>query len=186
MRAMLTIFLTSLLANGVANAQAFGVEPGAPVSRYNGKVFPEGGPFRFEIKVPQPNREFEGYMATATPETGICSVTGVGATYENDNYGVSARTAYSVMKEALRAKYGTYKEFDSLEAGARWKQPREWVWSIFKNERTVSSFWDEEARSSLPVGIRRIGLQIKAIDATGAYLSLRYEFANFDQCPAGL
>src|SRR5215211_3945144 len=64
------IFASALLTPGIVHSQAFGVRSGAPVSEYGGRAASaSGNPFFFEIKVPQPNREFEAYYAWATPET---------------------------------------------------------------------------------------------------------------------
>lgn len=174
------IFLAAFLIHGTAYAQAFGVEMGAPVSKYSGQR--QGNSNSYVIKVPQPNEEFESYMAVATPQTGVCKVTGIGKTYRNDNYGTSAKAAFHNLKTILAQRYGNSKDFDFLHAGALWKEPREWVWSIYKNERTLASFWDAEERSNLPASLNAFTLSTNAVDTSGAYLRLSYEFSNFDAC----
>jgi hypothetical protein len=175
------VFSLSLYC-GTAQAQAFGVEMGAPVSRYEGSNVAQS-PYYFRIKVPQPNAEFETYAATATPETGICKVSALGKTYHNDDYGTGARTAFDRLASALAAKYGSPQKFDFLRVGALWDKPREWVWSIYKNERTLAAFWTTEMGSALPQDVEGIRLDARSVNAaSGAYVTLAYEFSNFPAC----
>ena len=178
----LFIFIAALASCSVARAQAFGVEPGASVSQYRGK--PESAPGFYMITVPQPNSEFEGYEAIATPQTGICAIQALGVTHRNDNYGTSTKAAFAGLRSALNRKYGRSKDFDFLKSGAVWDGPGEWVWSIYKEERVLDSFWTAENGSSLPAGIDSIWLGTKAVDSSGPYLKLKYEFANYIKCKA--
>jgi hypothetical protein len=175
------VLLAAVAIPGIAHSQAFGVQMGAPVSRYGGKLL-EGSKFSFEIRVPEPNSEFESYVAIATPQTGICKVTGLGVTHQNDDYGTDTRAAYDRLRDALTKRYGTNKSFDFIKYGALWNEPREWVWSIYKKERTLSAYWDKDERSSLPQSVSIIGLHAKAVSSSAPYITLNYEFANMDTC----
>jgi hypothetical protein len=169
----------------MATAQAFGVREGALVSEYGGRrSIGSTNPFYFKIDVPQPNREFESYSAFATPQTGICKVSGLGITHENDSYGTASKSAFSGLKQALIARYGRSRDFDFLKSGALWDEPHEWAWSIYKDERTLTSFWTRQDGASLPRSIESIMLDTKAVSSSGPYLTLTYEFANFKQCLA--
>lgn len=178
--------LIGIIVAGPATAQAFGVRMGAPVREYGGKR-PAGvdNPYYFSIDVPKPNGEFESYSALATPQTGICKVSAIGKTHENDAYGTEAKSAFSSLRLALRSRYGPSEDFDFIRNDALWDEPREWVWSIYKEERSVASFWTKEAGASLPAELKAIALDVNSVSPTdGAYLSLSYEFTNFDECKA--
>ena len=168
------------------DAQAFGVQMGEPVSKYQGRTVASlNDPYYFRITVPQPNNEFESYSAIATPQTGICKVTGLGKTHENDSYGTEVRSSFDNLKVVLDGRYGKSERFDFLKAGALWKEPREWVWSIYKGERTLTAFWTVPNGSRLPANVNAIMLDTKSVNASsGAYVTLGYEFSNFAQCKA--
>ena len=178
MRCVIFSALLAMMSTG-ANAQAFGVGMGDPVSRHNG-TGKDGIDFR--VTVPQPNSEFDFYSARATPVTGICRVVGFGNDHKNDAYGTSVRGAYKSLQSALNAKYGNNKSFDFLRTDALWNEDKEFVWSIFKNERTMSTFWDRGEGSQLPPNVRAINLRIVAVNSSAAYIVLSYEFDNYDKC----
>ena len=173
------IFMIMLLCSGVANAQAFGVNMGDTVSKHGGVSI---GDSLYRIKVPQPNSEFESYLALATPSTGICKVIGIGRDYKNDSYGTQIRSSYASLQQALNSKYGANKTFDFIRSGALWDKQNEFVWSIFKNERTMATFWTRNEGSTLPATMTGVSLQIKSTSASSIYIGLTYEFANSDEC----
>ena len=155
---------------------------GAPAARYSGKLV-SGSAFQYEIQVPSPNGEFEFYSAVAAPGTGICKVAGVGRTHRNDDYGVEVRNAFSNLTALLDEKYGKAQQFDFIRTGALWNEPREWVWSVYKHERTLASFWTLERGSPLPLNVEAVALEAKSVNpSSGAYLTLSYEFSNFRKC----
>jgi hypothetical protein len=181
MRLIALSVLFSLLAT-TAHAQAFGVVMGAPASRYGGKVV-TASPYYFRISVPDPNDEFESYAVLATPETGICKVSAIGRTHSNDEYGTQVKAKFKDLESALAEKYGRPREFDFLKSGALWDGPREWVWSVYKHERTLASYWLTSTGASLPSPVEAIQLDTRSVDpSSGAYVALSYEFSNFDAC----
>lgn len=175
------IVLAAMAAPAVASAQAFGVKMGSPASAYNGKQ--RDNPGFYEVTPPEPHAEFETYMAVATPETGICKVVALGRTHRNDGYGSSVRSSFNSLSAALTTRYGQSETFDFLRRGAIWDEPREWVWSIYKKERELSSYWTSGRNASLPPSIQAVELTTKSVSpSSGAYLSLAYEFSNFGEC----
>lgn len=176
------LFLFLISIPQTALAQAFGVQQGEHVSKYAGK--PTGQPNQYEITVPQPNREFESYLVTSTQSTGICTVTGIGKNHETDDYGNEIKSSFASFKSALDNKYNKAKNYDFLQAGAIWKEPREYGWSLYKKERNLISIWTEENGSNNLKQIKGIMLSAKAISPSVTYLTLRYEFQNLDKCAA--
>ena len=173
------IFTILLLCSGMANAQAFGVNMGEPVSKYAGVA---SGDFTYRVKVPQPNSEFEFYTVLATPSTGICSITGYGKDYKNDAYGTQVRSSYNGLQEALNSKYGRNKSFDFIRNGALWDDADEFIWSLHKNERTLTTYWDDEELSNMPANMGSVNLRVTAVSPQAAYVVLTYRFDNIDAC----
>ena len=165
-------------ANG-ASAQAFGVNMGDSVSNYSAEKLDDG---LYGIAVPQPNSEFERYVATATAETGICRIAAVGKDHENDSYGNSVRTAYKSIQQALSQRYGNALKQDFLLSGSIWNEPDEFGWSLYKKERILASFWDDEEGSDLPPSVQAIVLAAKSVEPSTTYLQLYYEFSNYGKC----
>lgn len=167
-----------------AHSQAFGVKMGMPVSAYAGRPSITGTKNVYDITVPQPNSEFEFYTAWATPQTGVCKVTGFGKDHVNDPYGASTKLAFSKLKSALQQRYGSSSDYDLLNPSSIWKEQNEWNWSIYKKDRNLASFWNVESEASLPSEISRVSLMALAIKPSAAFLKVSYEFSNFDKCNA--
>jgi hypothetical protein len=176
--------LLAVTISSPAFGQAFGVRQGDPVSKYLGEhAAGIANPTYYKIKVPEPNNEFESYAAVATPQTGICRVTGLGKTHYED-YGAETRSAFMSLKDALSSRYGRANLYDFLRTGALWDEPREWGWSIYKKERTLAAIWVASSGASLPQGISGVMLEVKAIAPSKTYVVLSYEFTNFEKCKA--
>lgn len=164
-----------------AYAQAFGVNAGDPVSKYSGKQSLAGKQYYFQISVPQPNGEFESYTAFATPQTGICKVSGLGRNHD-DAYGSSLRQSFTRLSNALNERYGTGDQIDFIRTGALWDEPREFIWSIYKDERMLVTYWTPGSGATLPKGLQAVALDTRAVSSSNAYLVLTYEFDNFNRC----
>jgi hypothetical protein len=177
-------FATILLSLAVpALAGPFGVNMGDTVSKYQGKRYADSS--SYTIVPPQPNREFESYMASASPGIGICDVRGLGKTYSNDRYGEAVRTAYDTMVRLLSAKYGpSTSDFAFVKSGALWDGSADWVMAIKQNERTHATFWTKADGAKLPDSISGIALEVRALNSTDSYLALSYDFDNLGACRA--
>lgn len=178
MRTILFIGLFALAFPQSSNAQAFGVRMGDSVANYAGT--PGSGKGQYKIKVPQPNSEFESYLALTTPETGICAVTGLGRDHK-DAYGSEIRASYNKLKSVLTERYGDVEEYDFLKFKSIWNKPNEFNWGIYKQERTLAAFW-KGGTSPQNENIESVGMIVKSVNPDSAYISLRYEFRNIDRC----
>ena len=181
-RLLIIIALTTLLAmSGTgASAQAFGIEKGSPIDSLN--VVREVDKFYYVVTVPKPHPEFESYTVKISSETGVCSVLGIGKDHDDDRYGTSVKRAYSSLSDSLNNIYGANLSFDFLKLGAIWDEPQEWVMSLKQNERTYSTFWDEEEKSDMPEGLQSVSLVVKTNSSDSAYIVLKYEFDILDVC----
>ena len=158
---------------------AFGVAMGQPVSSL--KVVKKLQGNTYEVEVPKPNSEFEEYIVMAAPNTGVCKISALGKTHLNDRYGSDVRSAFDHLHAALVVRYGTAKDFDFLRAGSIWNDPQDFHMGVLKKERTLTSFWDRDNGSTLPVQLTSIMLDTRAV-SSGPYVALSYEFANFGKC----
>lgn len=165
-----------------ASAQAFGIEMGTPIRSL--KVISNQGENSYIVEAPMPNREFESYLVYATPQHGVCKVTGIGVNHDGDISGISVRAKFLDLSATLKQKYGSSeRKFDFLHAGSIWDQPHEWAMSLRQDQRTYAEYWSREA-GNLPPQISGIGLTAKSISSNATYLTLVYEFSNFSDCRA--
>jgi hypothetical protein len=175
----LALALVLLASAGAAQAQAFGVSMGEPVSRYLGK--PTGNGNQYEIKVPQPNDEFEFYLVNATPQAGICSVTGIGRDHK-DKSGRTLRASFARLTTTLNERYGSNKTFDFIKPDATNTGANDYHASLYKDEREVATFWDREEKSRMPADLLAIMLAQESVNPQLGYITLKYEFTNLKQC----
>ena len=73
------------------------------------------------------------------------------------------------------------KRHDFLRSGSIWDEPEDWAMGLYKEERVLQSFWTfSPARSE--DGVQAVYLTANALSSSKGYVSLFYEFSNFDQC----
>ena len=163
--------------------EAFGIRGGAPISSLKVINGPTAeSPYFYSVIPPVPNAEAESFHVTATPETGVCKVMMVGKSYDGDKYGSNGRAAFQKFYDALVAKYGkATNDYDLIRASSIWDEPEDYAMSLRQDDRMKASLWD---KNNLPTGFDAIALQLKAVSGSTTYLSLTYEFSNFDQCQA--
>jgi hypothetical protein len=166
----------------MAQNGAFGIKMGQLISSVPGaKLYKK---FVYEVgRVPNGHPEFESYMIYTDKAGRICKVSGLGKTYQNDSYGTQAVSAFERLHDALGKKYGSAQDFDFLKAGSIWDEPRDYHMSIEKSERVRASYWSKDHGSVMPIDIGIIGLTIKSV-SSGLYISIGYEFSNFEKCSA--
>lgn len=159
---------------------AFGLEAGQPISSL--KILKNVEKNVYVVTVPRPNREFETYIAFATNKHGLCKIFAAGKSYENDRYGSETQSVFSKFKSVLIQKYGKSKDYDFLKYGALWKDSNEWVMSLKQNERSLESFWSRSEVIPWPNSLKNINLSAKATSSDSSYITLAYEFTNFEKC----
>jgi hypothetical protein len=86
------------------------------------------------------------------------------------------------LKQALTQRYGTpSRDFDFLRAGAIWKGPNEWMWSLFKKERVLSVYWGSE-NTPVKKPVQYIALKATGSSPETAMIVASYEFENMKAC----
>lgn len=164
-----------------ATAGPFGFSMGDPISRYRAR--PSGEPGVYIIANPPfPRPDMDFYSVVATPQNGVCKIIVATKTNESDPYGAALRSDFSGLQAALASKYGAPSDtYDLLKNGAVWGQDREFTMSLKENDRILSTFWKLSSADQIE-GVATIMLVGKALSADANYVSLSYEFANFDLC----
>ena len=168
------------LANeNVTNAQAFGLRMGQKLEEINVKA--DKGKQVYEVAPPLPHPTFDYYTATVTEKAGLCRVMGFSKIFENDAFGTNVRSEFNKIVELLSSKYGPSKKFDYLNHNSIWNEDRYWVTAVYRNERSLSAYWQEQHNSVLPKGLKGISIFVSALNASDAYIIINYEFQNFEE-----
>ena len=132
--------------------------------------------------LPTGNSLFDDYRLIITPKSGLCKITAWISEINDSPYGDSTRARYDSLYGALSAKYGNSKSFDFLRAGSIWNNSREWMMSLYQNERTLAAFWDAEEGSKLPGNLQGIRIKVAASSSSTSMISVSYEFKNAKSC----
>jgi len=170
-----------LFANSVF-AGPFGLDMGYQFEKLDrGK---EISPNYFLVNsVPKPNRFFETYAVEATPEAGVCFIKALSNDINTSVYGEGLRSEFKKMAGMIANKYGLpTKEVDRLTDGSIWDEPRDYMMSLKKRERTLWSMWGTSEGADLPNNIASIFLMAQARKTNVALLTLEYQFNNGDDC----
>lgn len=184
MRNVLIIFSIAffLCLSCIAQAGPFGTEMGQKPEQFTGlkKVEVTGsGTDIYTLyttdTLPKTNPLFESYTLLFG-KNGLAKVIATGKTYANDSYGNQVQEEYSTLKEQLTKKYGKPKSYDFLEDGSIWNKSKDFVMAVYRGERVLAAFW----KTNLPDNIAAIGLNVKGVSPLGSYLSLTYEYKNFE------
>jgi hypothetical protein len=180
MRAVQVAFAMAMMSSA-AVAGPFGIAAGTPVSQL--KVFSRSGDL-LTISVPQPDAEFEAYQVWAPPGVGVCKLIAIGKTEDSDGDGSDTRAEYAALKAMLARSFGKPESYEYLHTGARWKDDRDWVMSLWQRERTQTSFWGTSGGPLNADDVGAIELETKASSANSSYNSVGFEFTNFSKCAA--
>ncbi len=170
-----------------ALAEVFGVQMGATPQSLGAKLADKDpGPVKmYDLPtVPKPHREFESYAALSSAKTGICKIVGYGRSYQGDIDGEHVREALDTLSATLEAKYGKPLRFDDLKEGSIWDKSEDYAMSLKQEERTLVAFWVPKHGATLPPDLRAIKLEGAAVSSSETYLTISYEFANFETCLA--
>jgi len=167
-------------------AAPFGLTQGMPKAGI-ANITQEIGPSIFRLStVPKPHAAFEWYVVQAPPKTGLCWVKALGNTVSTSSYGSELEATFSDVRKQVDSQYGASRLYDFLKAGSLWNEPREWMMGLLKKERVLAASWSKEDGSSMKPTLRRIQLVVNAIDQSRGFITLEYEFDNFEACQAEL
>ena len=166
-----------------AAAGPFGLEMGTPTSKLHVIGKPKAVD-TFEVAPPAPDAEFAAYVVVASAKDGVCKVLAYGKVHENDAEGATIRTVFKDVKARLAKQYGASGDFDFVDGTSPWIGRANYAASLRESHRTLASFWDPSEESTLPSDITAIKLEARATSSSATYVTVAYEFQNFDRCTA--
>lgn len=134
--------------------------------------------------VPSPHVAFESYVLGFSKKSGLCTITGIGKDITAGSYGTEVISAFEELESALKEKYGEDKKYDY--AGGIMDDPQFWMMALSQKDRTLSAIWNKASKSNLPPSLSGIMLDARGSDIRTAYINLRYEFSNIEDCASEL
>lgn len=168
---------------GMAVAGPFGTEMGQKPDQFTNLERVEiSGPLEkvFSLYItdtlPKMNPLFQKYHLIFGKD-GLARIDASSETYKDDAYGVHVRNSYDIIKKQLIKKYGEPKSYDFLRKDSIWTREKDFVIGLYKGERHLSSIW----KTNLPDNISRILLLVHGNSPEESYLSLAYEYKNYDE-----
>lgn len=131
---------------------------------------------------PLPNSSFNEYLYMFGSDSGLCKVIASTPSITVNSFGDQIKDAFGELNKALTEKYGTPETLQFVQSGSIWKDNNDWMMALAKEERHHASYWTLKKLKNLPNNISSIGLSAKADSPYKGYVSLGYEFSNFDSC----
>lgn len=173
---MVIIFAALSTSNAHADS-AFGIEYGGELP--SGSIDIDDGFFTVSSP-PKPHSMFEIYSVKYTAVTGVCYITAISETFENDKYGIKATAAYDKLAEALDGKYGPNGDaWETLKADALWDDADEFAMSLVQGDREHARWFKPTTDSQKEFDYVQIA--IKALDRSDTYITLRYENSSLKE-----
>jgi hypothetical protein len=175
-----TISLFVLL--GSSHAGPFGLDMGMSLNRLKqlGSVTSLKSANMYKIEnLREVHPDFETYTIMVSPKLGLCKIRAIGQTFRNDSYGTEMKQKFDSLSRAISNKYGPPKDsHDFLKHSSIWKEPREWMMALLKNERILTTFWTD----GLPDNLDGIMLDTNGLSMDSGFIDLIYEFKNYSAC----
>lgn len=138
---------------------------------------------------PQGSSDIDFYQLVVEPSTGLCKLVAVGKDVETSGSGSELRSAYESIQAALTTKYGEPAvAYDFLRAGSLWTEPQYFMMGLLKLDRSLTTYWGTTDKP-LPANaahIHTVALDTKATGSSTGYVTIGYEFNNFETCHAKL
>ncbi len=125
---------------------------------------------------PNPHPAFGAYFLIITPEKGLIKISAISFDIKTDSSGEAVKGRFQDIQEAVEKAYGQGKNFDGAKDGSKLADSKDWMKSLNKKERTLSTFWELKKSKN---HIEAISLEAKALNPKRGYLLLSYEFEGF-------
>lgn len=168
--------LVLLLACGFVFAGPFGVEMGwFPLDFENAGIalteFSKSNNITSYYFTPKDSHpSFARYIVRIDSQYGTYDINAKTDSIESSSFGTAVKNEFEEIKDQLAMKYGKPQELDFLMPGSIWKEPEDWMMSLYKEERYLFSFWEEDQNNP-----NTIGLEAIASDRDSAFLELTYQ-----------
>ena len=176
----LTIFL---LCNDAFANTPFGFEVNSHPSKYKFCLPTETKDTYICTSAPKPHGAFENYFLWYVGEFGLCKTVAVGKTIDNDAYGDVVRRRTDKLAQQIEKKYGPPTDkFDFLHSGSIWDEPRDWMLSLSRNERSYVYAWSSDMGYIPIANVKTIMLQAHGHNSRDGYVTVAFEFSNMSRC----
>lgn len=133
---------------------------------------------------PKPNKPFEQLALIVSPTVGLCQIRAIGVTIKSNSFGNQLQGSFTEMKDALTEVYGKPLVIDALIPGSIWKEPKEWMMSLNRKERYLSTGWSSTSTKPLKNNLSGIEMEARATGSDNGYYLLQYTFNNWSSCEA--
>ncbi len=114
-----------------------------------------------------------------SPQEGLLKIIAHGNNINTNGFGREVRELFMDIRDVISAKYGAPKMLDGLVSGSLWRNDRDWMAGLVKNERHLKALWD--LQSKRPNRITVLVLKADAISEDTGFLLLSYEFQGFEK-----
>lgn len=149
-----------------------------------GEIVKEVSPYKYQLSsVSKRHPDLETYVATVTPNAGLCFIRALSPTLETKADGTELKTRFEDLKSQLEGIYGKPHVIDSLREGSNLDRSRDWMRALLENQRTLQARWSgpDDKLPMLPT-IRKVYVAAFAATRTSGYLAVEYYFDNYEQC----
>ncbi|WP_306304617.1 hypothetical protein [Erwinia persicina] len=136
--------------------------------------------------MPKESDSFEKYALLISPKVGLCQIRALGRDIATDSFGIALQGKFNDLKELLNSIYGPGKTSDFLLTGSIWKEPQDWMMSLNKKERALTSEWSQRSDAMIKSKLIEIGMEARAPSSQNGYIFLQYTFNNNSACESEL
>ncbi|GLX62326.1 hypothetical protein KMU_03660 [Proteus vulgaris] len=131
---------------------------------------------------PKNNSEFASFGLVISPTVGLCQIRAIGDDIKTNSYGQPLRHKFTELVETLESLYGKSNQENTLLSGSIWREPQDWMMSLYKQERYLNASWKVQNNNMKENDITNIGVEARADSDSRGYIFLQYTFTNNPEC----
>jgi hypothetical protein len=124
---------------------------------------------------------FVTYIAWISETEGLYYLKAIGSDLETSKYGTSLKAKFESIEQSLSKTYGMPSRIDELHSESFWVKPDDWMFALAQGDRYFFDVWEKDNESSLPETITAILLCAEAKSTTCGFITLEYEFENYER-----
>jgi hypothetical protein len=122
--------------------------------------------------------DYQLYSLFLTPKQGLCKILAASKTINSGSSGRELIEKYDRTVASLTRKYGAPTgSDDSLDEGSIWNEPRDWMMSLLKKERTIWTSFSNRQDS-----INVLSVSPVALSGESGIINIIYAFDNVYKC----
>lgn len=131
---------------------------------------------------PKKNSDFTSFGLVISPTVGLCQIRAIGDDIKTNSYGQPLRHKFTELVETLESLYGKSNQENTLLSGSIWREPQDWMMSLYKQERYLNASWKTQNNNMKENEITNIGVEARADSDSRGYIFLQYTFTNNPEC----